>query len=522
MDSKDSFWDIGSLLPKKKRPQAMGEHGDIPLNQITDGKKSTDIGVKKQEALRLHGVCEEDVLRDYAPEDNILISRVRVLKRKSNMHLFHGFYTDGVLWQSYEGKCCPYVPYFSFVPQYEQLNASQKAYYLYFRDEANKGNFLQAGQSYVMLYIFEIINLPEFISPEIGVMRLAKIWAAYRSQLPMLDKSMISWLSDYALLHGVSCPFSLLSPFLNEILEKSNLKEFYLGLGEDGRADAIEAFLRLASSYRYENSRYAQGKNKKLFSTHICRAVARALPRALSENKKVTFQMVTKRYDAFVGALWSGTERYSLDVTYCSVTGTDELKILMTAIVKYTENRLRAHLSVKSRLSVSCLPDAYRALLDEYFAYALPLPSKKAKDTREDEEYEALYDAPSHVLSVSDAEKIEQSSWDNTWRLIPEEEKTEIFAAASVAPLKDEQAQTEHTPFLSSEEKTFLSFLLQGRAADARRYAKACGVEYMSMGERINLSFSERMGDVALEIVGEDLCVISDYENEIRDALNEE
>ena len=56
------------------------------------------------------------------------------------------------------GRVCHVV--FAFVPQYEQLNAAQKAYYLYFREEANKGNYIEAGQSYVFLYIFEIPQFP--------------------------------------------------------------------------------------------------------------------------------------------------------------------------------------------------------------------------------------------------------------------------------------------------------------------------------------------------------------------------
>ncbi len=521
MDSKDSFWDIGDLLPKKKHTTSSA-YGEISLNGIVDEKKKVDEAHAGKEELVLHKSVVAEAVLDYIPEDNILISRVRVLKRKSNMHLFHGFYTDGVLWQSYRGKPCPYVPYFSFVPQYEQLNTSQKEYYLYFRDEANAGRFLEAGQSYVLLYIFEIINLPQLIPPKIGVERLANVWAAYRKKLPMLDKSMIPWLADYALLHGVPCPRDVLSPFLHEILEKSNLKEFYLGLGEKSKADAVDAFLLLSSSYRYENSRYAQGENKALFSAHICRAVAQCLPLALSESKKVKFQTVTKRYDAFVGALWSGTERYALEVSYCSVTGTDELKILMTAVVKYTENRLRAHLSVKSRLAVSCLPDAYRSLLDAYFEKALPLPSHKTQKAEKHEEYLALYDAPTQVLSVAEAEKIEQSSWDNTWRLIPEEEKTEIFTLSEPIPEENITPQEDAASFLSQEEKTFLSLLLQGRTADARNYAKACGREYMTMGERVNIAFSDRLGDVVLELLDDDYSVISDYENEIREALNEE
>jgi len=38
------------------------------------------------------------------------------------------------------------------------MNASQLAYYLYFRDELNEGRAMKATQSYLMLYFYEIAS----------------------------------------------------------------------------------------------------------------------------------------------------------------------------------------------------------------------------------------------------------------------------------------------------------------------------------------------------------------------------
>ncbi|MBQ9736182.1 MAG: TerB N-terminal domain-containing protein [Clostridia bacterium] len=521
-NEKDDFWDISSLLPPKKKP-SVKPYGEVELPFV---EPVTPQATKEEEAPEqlsmklsrpIHPATEEKT--SYEPKDNPLITRVSVYRKSAHMHIFHGFRAEGAALLKERGTPCPYVPYFSFVPQYNQLNQMQRAFYLYFRDEANAGNYLDVGQSYVLLYIFEIINLPEHIPPKIGVLRLAKVWAAYRDKMPAIDKYMIAWLADYALLHGVSCPRAILMPFLGDILQRAPLKEFYLGIGEEEKDGVTDALLLLTSNYKYQNSRYATGEHEALFHTHIRQAAAAVLRHVFLDGaQKPRYQTVKKKYEAFAGALWAGASRFELSVTYYSLTGTDDLRILMTAVVKYAENKLRAHLSVKSRLAVSCLPDVYRALLDTYFDAALPSPTKQAPPRPT---YEALYDAPSEGVSRTEAAKIEEKSWENTWRLIPEEEKDEIFCAPSteVAPTEPQAKPTVADNALTEEERTFLGFLLRGEESEARAFAKSCGVTYLLLGERINEYFADTLGDVVLELCGDAYLPIEDYFEEIRALL---
>lgn len=521
-DRKDDFWDIASLLPKKTEKTKNQPYGEISLPEI---KNDSGASAEEAPAINESRALPQDAFdcttcaKEYLSFDNPFITRVRVFERRSHMRLFHGFKSDGAAWQSLRGKPCPYVPFFSFVPQYEQLNAAQKAYYLYFREEANGGNFIEAGQSYVLLYIFEIINLPELIPPKIGILRLAKIWKAYRKTMPMIDKNLISWIADYGLLHGVSCPRNILSPFLDQILAKSNLKEFYLGFEESEKNETTDALILLTSQYRYENSRYAQGEHSTFFHTHVRQAASAVLRHVFLDGGKIKYQTVSKRFDAFAGALWAGVSRYDLEVTYYSVTGTDDLKILMTAAIKYAENKLRSYLAVKSRLSVSCLPDHIRTLIDAYFERALP--PKNEKKAEERPSYETMYEPLSVGISLEDARAIEQSSWENTWRLIPESEREEIFSPEIEEVLNEPNvpSNTSGDALLTKEQRDFLAFLIDGDQASARRLAKERGISYVTLGEKINEFFADSLGDVVLEFSGEDYTVIPDYEREIRAAL---
>ncbi len=521
-EEKDDFWNIAALLPRHKKASTNVSVGEISLPEVTEVHPPVPNSIQTaKQPDRAIPTSGGKICAAYTPKDNPLISEVRVFERKSHMHLFHGFKTMGALWQEKRGVPVPYVPFFSFVPQYEQLNRAQAAYYLYFREEVNSGNYPDVSQSYVLLYIFEILNLPDLIPPKIGILRLANLWAAYRKKMPMLDKNLIPWLADYGLLHGVPCPREILSPFLDEILAKAPMKEFYLGLGEDTGAGAIDALILLTSAYRYQNSRYAEGEHKALFEKHIRGAAATVLRHVFLDGGKERYQTVTRRFDAFTGALWAGTNRYEIEVTYYSLTKTDDLKILMTAVIKYAENKLRAYLSVKSRLSVACLPTLYREMIDVYFSHALPSPLKGKAESAARPEYETLYDPLTVGVSVGEAEAIEKSSWENTWLLIPESEKEEILAATCKPPTVEPATEEESSEdaLISEEEKIFLSLLCAGRTDAARAHAKGCGSSYLSMGERINEAFCDRMGDVVLELFGEEYQIISDYEQEIREAI---
>ena len=55
--------------------------------------------------------------------------------------------------------------------------------------------------------------------------------------------------------------------------------------------------------------------------------------------------------------------------------------------------------------------------------------------------------------------------------------------------------------------------------APARRFVKENALSYLTLGEEINEFFVDTLGDVVLELSGEDYTIISDYEEEIRAIL---
>ena len=508
---RDDFWDIASLLPpksKKKTPVFADE-----IRPATVNLSGVQESFEERESRRLTFAASEDSEaseESYTP-NNPFIERVTVHKKRSALHLFLGFREEAMALRREKGVPCPFATFFSYIPQFYQLTPNQKAYYLYFRDEADVGRYIDTNQSYFLLYIYEIINLPDVIPPETGIRRMAMAWAGCRSRIPAIDKTMARWLADYGLMHRVSCPNDITRPFLKDILAVSGFKEFYLnGVGKEDDAQ-LQAVLSIVSSYDYKNSRYATGEIGEALSLHVERSVGAVLRRLLREKGHVSpYERIEKRYEAFSGALNAMAERCELLVHYHSVTATDDLRLTVTAAVKYAENKVRAAFSVKSRLSAVGLPETYKQMIDEYFA--THILKEKVRVEVPPPAYEALYDAADRGISDDAAAEIENTSWENTWRLIPEEEREEV----AVPPVSSAPPANGG---LSQNEIRFLQIAFAEGEDAALRFASQRGLLLLPVCEHINEAFADILGDIVLEICGDEVTAIRDYETEVQTFL---
>ena len=506
MKDRDEFWDLSSLLPSKPR-KLYASTNELSPKEIS---LRAEVDAHEERSLyRLYPQNERRVFREDAVSWNPLIHGVKISTTPNTYKLHHLFKEDAVRYFGKKGAPCDYAPCYSYIPQYSQLNASQRAYYFYFREQADQGNYIQINQSYFLLYVYEILNLPDYISPKDGVVRLARIWAAYRKVLTGIDKYMVAWIADYALIHGVPCPFDVLQPFLHEVLSLSSLKEFYLA-GTDTLSDCqFDAFLALSSAYSYKSSRYAQGESGELLLKHVKAACHVALRELFKEEAEcVSFQTVKKEYPAYVGALCSEAERYTIEVSYCSVSGTESLRTLVTSLVKYAENKVRAACLIKSRLSVSYLPPRYKDILDAYFSENLPIIREKGNAVISRPSYEEMYDAVSVGFSADAAQQIEEESWRNTRLLVSSEEIEEVF----LSPIpSSSQEETEGLPL---KDIVALALLVCKSEQSARAYLAKDGELLENSVARINEYFIDLMGDIVISVEDE-MNLIDDYETEV-------
>ena len=457
----DDFWDVEALLPKelsrRPRPQPRptpaavevelpsappaettpvprdnpvadqpltpGEHRSV---QPSESAPSTT--PRREEAPSPH-----TPLLEYTPE-GALLHRVRVFGWQANFHYFDQFADDAV---RYHAMKPPTVAkpetFFSYFPQYVQLGRRTTAWYLYWREGVRRGIYMDTDYAYILLYLFELINLPADDAETARGYRdlMANVWMAYRKSYPQLDHYMCEWLCDYCLIHALPAPIDLLASALDDIIMGSRLKEFYFSAAvrvpEDGSMNtALETariLMRHCCQYDYHKSKFASGEHKELFDSTIPAAVAAVIPLLLGEGGRkpaITMLDSTLTRDAYTGALCSYRNKRRIEVAYTSFSRSHELRFLVGDMVKHVENRLRSWIGVRSKLSVMSLPIPLRDALDAYLAPLEPpksmIPTKKKDTPRPD--YEALYDLPRKEVSLADAAAIEADSWETTRILV--------------------------------------------------------------------------------------------------------
>ncbi len=585
-DELDEFWDISSLLPQRKsapapyRPstepveitiepsdpaEPLSERDapaplDIPLSKTRPaggdiaapgGGDESGVPIIKK-FIPPHTAEEESPPPrpddEYEPRHN-LIHRVRIFNWKTSYNYYEQFLRHAKKIKNAVGAECSRVPFFSYVPQFSQLNKSQLAWYLWWRERAGAGEYLRTDYSYILLFIYEIINTGGQGDPARGQELLFGIWRAYREEFPRFDKMLGEWICDFSLIHHLPPPEFVRGAIPAEALKVCNLKEFYMSVGEDYADGYCNMLLTYCSNYDYKSSKFAKGDALPIYDKHIRGALSQTIKRFSGDGGQLLsgagLEDSRVIRDAFAGALCSYEVKRRIEVDYCSFSRTHELRFLVTDIIKYSENKIRASLGIKSRLGVYALALPMRECIDEYFSEHIPKKPKAVEPEARD--YDVLYDTPPAPPSPGRAAEIEKASWETTERLIEAfaqdggEEERELpkgeppagrlcerltgGASEGAHAGEDEGLSTPASPAppsisLGAALGDLFEFL---RLADMRDYASQRSFAAKRgelpdlIADRINEIAFDILGDVILADEGEGYSLIEDYRKEVFD-----
>lgn len=353
----------------------------------------------------------------YRPEHS-LIREVRIYPWHSAYNYYELFRTHAEKLNPREGSACAEVDFFSYMPQYTQLTREQLRYYLWWRTNFRRGIFLPASFSYLLLYLYEQINLSDKVPPGEGQENILRLWLNYRGEHPRLDAMVREWLCDYSLLHRLPPP-ALPRTLWNELISGCRLKEFYVS-GWRGTEDEVLAILLFCNNYDYKKSKFYRADTAKLYDRVLSGAVAVALSflreKGKDRNSGAGISTVTR--DAFAGAVCSYRLKRRIEVDFSSFSHTHELRYIMTDVLKYAENAIRARISVKSRLTVYQISTELRRVLDAYLETALPQKAPIRYEKKPQPDYEKQYDVPARPISLERAARIEAESWETTKKLV--------------------------------------------------------------------------------------------------------
>lgn len=524
-DRRDDFWDIDKLVPNAKKP-----HPRFRTERQTKGVEIEGDGVSGESKLTLSLRGGESEESTYVPLSNPLIRKVTVRRFKGGYDFYESFRKAALLYYDVVAEPSPFVSFYSYMPQYSQMSREQKNYYFYLRSEIRRGNYsLKTDVSYLYLYVYEILNLPEKIPAKEGIVLLCELWRRYRKQIPAIDRYFSVWVQDYCIVHRLDAPTALIEDFIYDIIDAASFKEFYLGGVYSKNACEITALLSCLSDYDWRTGRYAGGAERDMYKKHIEGAMLPVLRSLWEKGALFLEDSAVERLsrDAFPCSLCTHSVKCRIEIEYYPLGRSDGLRDRVTSALKYVENCLRAALSVKSRLAVKHLHEEDKLLIDAYFAEAFRIANQKRREAQR-AAYESLYDAPRQEMSFAGAESIEKNSWQNTWLLVDTEEiETVKIEQPSIAlenetpaeSTKDAKIMIESassSPKAETDEpqRAFLRAALVGDKEAMRRVAADAFLPAETLAERINELFLEKIGDVVFEIADGGISLIEDYREE--------
>ncbi len=517
---KDDFWAIEKLVPKRDKPKVQRPTPDTSAVEITsdapsvsfDGTKlnlSHDVAIQKSTPPTVSDVPDEE----YSPACP-LIEKAYIYRWKNNYNYYEDFRRDARRYYRASVREAVHVPYFSYVPQYVQLTRDQLRWYIYWRGCVRRDVYPETDYSYILLLITEIINLADEVDTVLGQRILLALYRNYSTAYPRLCRYLSDWICDYSLIHHLPPPTDIDT----SLTENCSLREFYVFFeGNDASDNYARLLIKYCSGYDYKKSKFATNDNLELYDRHISGALSRAIdrcsePGSILSGAGLDSNLITR--DAYSGALCSSEIKRRIKVKFFSFSRSHELRFLVADIIKHSENKIRAYLGIKSRLSVFGIPESITHALDAYFAEELPVIKRMPYESESAvEDYDRLYEQPHTELSLENAEMIEKSSWNTTQLLV------EAFDGDVI---DEEKAQPEPVIEVKSNDQNdlktalgdkyeFVLAALDEDIAQQKAIAARLGLLPDALADMINDIAADILGDIILEDAVGGYTIIEDY-----------
>ncbi|MCR5264906.1 MAG: TerB N-terminal domain-containing protein [Clostridiales bacterium] len=560
---RDDFWNIDLVVPKK-RMTGFSSNTDAVLIELPSIDPRGSKGQRREAAdaavsaglelarRRREGAAvaasaasgntgvpvpaardggQNQPLYEYVPK-NPLITSVTVFPWHSRYTFYDRLANDA---ERYFASTPPDgaepTPFFSYMPQYSQMDRRQLAWYLSWREMVRSGEYPRVDYPYIALLLAETINVPQLLSPEDGLALLAGVWNNYRADYEKIDGLMTETVTDWCLINRLEAPFSLLSDEAAAAAVKiSRFPEFWQA-SEDRSLDgaAVDYLMRRCSKYDYRRSKFYAGgdeKTRSSYDRHIRAAVAAVYASGAFGQIRSREVPYSRSSYTNLSCAWKNHRRISVRyIRFDISSGTGDA---VSDVIRYAENKLRFLLGIKARLVVR-IPETLSGPVDSYFAPLEPeAPRGVLKKDAGEAEYDSRYEPISTGLSAERAAEIERRSWSVTDALTAAFGETDTDESE---PVPDTSADEEP----DNKEKTgsvgivppapdadggqiirkAVGQLLDGSVEGFRAAAREANMLPEAMLDLINETLYGILGDAAAEYDGESFSIVEDYREDI-------
>ena len=145
---RDDFWDIDKLVPKKTTPLATFSTKEkvvdvqisLPESDSSDPAFSADS--RKLTPPPASSKQESKCEISYTPSRGLL-KRVSIRHTPDKYDFHANFVKAAELYFDFKTPPCDFASYYSYMPQYTQLNQAQKNYYFYWRFMVRRKKYIK-------------------------------------------------------------------------------------------------------------------------------------------------------------------------------------------------------------------------------------------------------------------------------------------------------------------------------------------------------------------------------------------
>ena len=227
------------------------------------------------------------------------ISRLRQMKALSASNVTDTnklFYLQGTFMDDYVDNYDINVPCNKNNPVYNNLTIYQLRSYFSWRTLIRNKLYKQTEQSYVFLYIYELLNKIGVKNEIDGLNKIIDLWQNYRVFDNGFDKYLSNWVKDYYIINRINIDFNLIEEEFpiknNDNLE--DISEILIGNYEN----KLE-FLDSISNYHILKSKIMEHKYSFLINL-VIPEIFKNLDKYFSENNlsfvNITFGKFKKKY----------------------------------------------------------------------------------------------------------------------------------------------------------------------------------------------------------------------------------
>lgn len=441
------------------------------------------------------------------------------------------FIRDAERFSQVAGSVAPFRPYYHQRPSYGTLDKRQLAWYLYWRQEAQHGRFLETGLDYIRLLALELVNGYGASTVRERYHLLEQLWLNYRQCFPSLDNWLPEWLCDYLLVN--ECPLDPLAPLLQAA--KLGIPTHYPDLllerfqADSWRAVPFPLLEQLLGISLEQSPVYTPDDRHK-----IADVVLGTLHNLDSFWKKQEGRGILARFRPpqaramkrlpFSNVLFARATRLIYFGRYYPYSEQRGFLQLLLAIVKQTENLLRAERGYRGRVRTTGFTLPLSPVVEQTFHQSRP----KAKVTIDPHRVKELLQQADVVrdLLLAESERGQTEPKSVVVEALPGKLATGAFEEVDPLPRESPHGLQEDTPYaqilsrLKDLEIQALATLLEDKGWE--RLIDNCqgkGVMPQLVVDRINAVAVEIQNDILIDTTSEPPTIVEEYLPEITAAL---